>query len=451
MSKLLGSVLDKISEDNNEYRVELRVLGDKLDERTTTMIGDVVTASGYAVDFSNTVSGAKDELVNPIKRIVEQYVIKDLRSVETVNEQFIDKINDKLEDENVNTEEEKKLFNKNLNTLLNEKYLEIIKIKRTSFTDEHGVNADVEKTVDDFITSITNNVAIDTARLNEIVSHYKADVYNLVNDQLSKISNLYLNNFVNEISSALEVNDEVSFDNNTEPLNYDRPFIPDINPVPQIDVPLSTPSNDITDETKPPVIPDITMNISPDLDVPVKEELNKDQNPTTQTTEMDVNVPPINEVKEQSYEEKPKKTYDVEEILKIAKSPVVTPFDPVDNNDSFVNVEPINITEDNNLDSEFEAREIVEEMIKRLTQRLEKIDQRKNKYESNLNKLKEDEGFVNDLITSSEEKKKELDEFEKELDKKEDELTVKQNELDKKINNIMPFAQAVMQTSEKES
>ena len=33
MSKLLSSVLDKISENNNEYRTELRSLNNKIDEK----------------------------------------------------------------------------------------------------------------------------------------------------------------------------------------------------------------------------------------------------------------------------------------------------------------------------------------------------------------------------------------------------------------------------------
>ena len=37
-------------------------------------------------------------------------MIKDLRSVETVNEQFIDKINDKLESADISSSEEKEKF-----------------------------------------------------------------------------------------------------------------------------------------------------------------------------------------------------------------------------------------------------------------------------------------------------------------------------------------------------
>ena len=91
MSKILNSVLEKVSENNNEYRALLRDLNVKIDEKTTAFVGDVVTASGYTVDFSNAITSAKEKIVNPVSRIVESYVIKDLRSVETVNEQFVEK------------------------------------------------------------------------------------------------------------------------------------------------------------------------------------------------------------------------------------------------------------------------------------------------------------------------------------------------------------------------
>ena len=450
MSKLLSSVLDKISENNNEYRTELRSLNNKIDEKTTTLIGDVVTLSGYMVDFSNAINLAKDSLVNPIARIVEQYVIKDLRSVETVNEQFIEKINDKLENENVNTKEEKEKFNKNLSSLLNDKYLEIVKIKRVPFTDESGSNEEIENTVNGFISNLVSNVNVDNDRLNNIVNGYKAEIYALISSSLTKISTLYLNNFVNEVSSALEVTDGID-DEVNENLNQDtndfKPFIPEINPVPQNDIPFAN-TEDLDSKQEEnkgidiPVIPDIP----PIPSIPeIEPEVNKEE-----IKPMDVNLPTLEEVKEPQTEEKPKKTYDVEEILKIAKSPIVaTPEETPKKDDSYVSVEPIEVKDEkNNLDAEFDAREIVEEMINRFTKRLDQIDQRKAKYEEETNKLKEDEAFVNDLIKSSKQKKEELDAFEKELDEKEKELDEKQKELDKKINDIMPFANAVLKSEE---
>ena len=47
MSKLLSSVLDRISENNNEYRTILRNLNSSIDEKTTSLVADAVTMSSY--------------------------------------------------------------------------------------------------------------------------------------------------------------------------------------------------------------------------------------------------------------------------------------------------------------------------------------------------------------------------------------------------------------------
>ena len=87
---------------------------------------------------------------------------------------------------------------------------------------------------------------------------------------------------------------------------------------------------------------------------------------------------------------------------------------------------------------------MVDELIRRLSNRLAKINERSEKYESDKKQLEDDESFVNSLIDSSNKKQKELDEFELELNKKEEELELKQKELNKKINDVLPFANAVM-------
>ena len=74
MSKLLSNVLDKVSEDNNTYRNELRDLNKFIDEKSTALVGDIVTLSNYTIDFSNAISSAKENLVNPVSRIIESYV-----------------------------------------------------------------------------------------------------------------------------------------------------------------------------------------------------------------------------------------------------------------------------------------------------------------------------------------------------------------------------------------
>ena len=89
-------------------------------------------------------------------------------------------------------------------------------------------------------------------------------------------------------------------------------------------------------------------------------------------------------------------------------------------------------------------------MIRRFTKRLELIDERQEKYDQDNESVSHDEAFVNDLIDSAKKKKEELDSFEKELDEKERELNEKEIDLEKKINNVLPFAKAVME-NDKES
>ena len=173
MSKLLNSVLDRVSENNNEYRIELKNLYKSIEEKTTGIVGDIVTLSNYTLDFSNTITNAKEELVNPISRVIESYAIKDLRSVETVNEQFIDKINDKLDNADITTNEEKDKFIGSLNTLLNDKYLEIVRIKRVDFVAADGTNSSVEETVNVYISSLTSKANFDISRLTELFNTYK--------------------------------------------------------------------------------------------------------------------------------------------------------------------------------------------------------------------------------------------------------------------------------------
>ena len=180
MSKLLSSVLDKVSEDNNTYRSELRNLNKFIDEKTTALIGDVVTISNYTVDFSNAIMNVKDMVTNPISKLIESYAIKDLRSVETVNEQFVDKINDKIETSNINTKEEKENFIQNLDSLLNDKYLEIVKIKRVPFFNEDGSNEEIEKCINEFISYLKGISNFDDNKLAELMNSYKNDVYDLI-------------------------------------------------------------------------------------------------------------------------------------------------------------------------------------------------------------------------------------------------------------------------------
>ena len=445
MSKLLSNTLERVSENNNEYRSILRSLNSSIDEKTTSLVGDIVTLSNYTADFSNTLTESKDKLVNPISRIIESYVIKDLRSVEMVNEQFVEKINDKLENTSITNKDEKDSFTNNLHNLLNNKYLEIVKIKRVDFTDENDTNADIEQMISEFIKQLKENTTFDENSLNDLFSSYKHELYALIDDALKQISNLYLNNFVSEVSSALstaiDFDDSNAYTNDSQ--NDFKPFIPDVSSAPEIDIPVIPSIPEINEEPS-----DKVDNVSPiipliDDDKPLEEE-NKDVKP--------IDIEPIKPIEIKEEVEPQKRSYDVEEILKIAKSPIVAVPDKEEKNDSsYISVEPIVSEKDSDtIDSELSEREIVEEMINRLTKRLQAIDERRDKYKEEKSKLEEDQMFVNDLIESSKSKKEELDSFEQELNEKEIELSNKQKDLDKKINDVMPFANAILNT-EKES
>lgn len=452
MSKLLNSVLDRVSENNNEYRSILRALNSTIDEVTTSLVGDVVTLSSYTADFSNTLSESKEKLVNPISRIIESYVIKDLRSVETVNEQFVEKINDKLENADIKLKEEKDSFANSLNNLLNDKYLEIVKIKRIDFFNPAGVNENIEEAIDGFVSYLNGVATFNQESLNTLINDYKSKIYRQVKSALEKISNLYLNNFVSEVSSSL--NAAIDYDNDSvkEEVKDDfKPFIPDINPIPEAVVPEAPVIPEIPEV---PVMPEVKEQSDNIPEINTKDEEKKDDN-----FSLDIpTIPEVTDVKPvtpvEIKEEPSKRPYDVEEILKIAKSPIVSmpemkKEEPISTKDEYVPVSPITEEkETETMESEFNEKEIVEEMIRRLTNRLNDINERTSKYESEKEKLEEDESFVNDLIKSSNDKKEELDKFESELDAKEKELDERQKELDKKINDVMPFANAVLKTEE---
>ena len=116
-----------------------------------------------------------------------------------------------------------------------------------------------------------------------------------------------------------------------------------------------------------------------------------------------------------------------------------------------IHMDPI-VTDDEEI-NEMRKRteEIVKEMISRLNNRLSIIKERQKKYDNEKKKIEDDEKFVNDLIETSNVKKEELDKFEKELDDKEEELARKKKELDKKINDVLPFANAIMKSENEEA
>lgn len=426
MSKLLNSTLEKVSENNNDYRKDLRALNNQIDERTTALIGEVVTLSNYTLDFTNAINISKENLVNPILRVIESYAIKDLRSVEEINEKFIEKINDKIENTEINSDSAKEQFISTIDSLLNSKYLEIININRVTFIDENG-NSDIERILNDFVSYLLANGKYDELSLNSLMNTYRNDIYSMISKTLSGINKLYQDNFIGEVKSDLRValKDEDVLVNSEDEF---KPYIPDINPIPTINIP-EVPKFDeapISNNIVEPVFDSSRFSgfeneIKEEKPVVVEEEKPKEE-------------------KQYTYQ----KPYDVEEILKIAKSPIVS------NENTYVKPEVKEEKQEETVEIEYNERELVEEMIRRFTKRLELIDERQEKYDQDNESVSHDEAFVNDLIDSAKKKKEELDSFEKELDEKERELNEKEIDLEKKINNVLPFAKAVME-NDKES
>ena len=331
--------------------------------------------------------------------------------------------------------------------MLNEKYLEIVKIKRVPYIKEDETNSDIESSITEFINTVVGS-NIDNSKKEELINSYKNELYGIIKTSLNKISNLYLNNFVDGVSSSL--NQAIDYDDRKEEVKEKeeyKPFIPNIAPINQVS------DNNIEKEVKAPTINEIKkveeaiQNVQKPLIV-----INEDTLP--KLAEFVPPVLPSIKKKEEAKEKKEdnvsaKKSYDVEEILKIAKSPVVADVPEVKEEKKetklYDSVKPISIVNDIKDDVTFDEKQIVEEMIRRLSNRLKEIDSRETKCKEEEEAVSEDEAFVNDLIDSADKKKVELDEFEKSLDDKEAELKEKEKELKSKIDSIMPFANAVLE------
>ena len=72
MNKLNSSVLDRISENNNEYRAKLRSLNNQIEEKVTSLVGELVTLSNYVIDFSKTINASKEERLTRKENKLEQ-------------------------------------------------------------------------------------------------------------------------------------------------------------------------------------------------------------------------------------------------------------------------------------------------------------------------------------------------------------------------------------------
>ena len=365
----MNNILNTISENNNDYRKELTALNSLVDEITTTLVGDCVTLSGYTTDFSNSIMEAKEKVVNPVCRIVESYAIKDLRNVESVNEQFIEKINDKLENAEIKDDEDKKEFNRNLNELLNEKYLQIVNIKRVPFFDDNNKNSEIEECILSFKNYLLSSASFDNVKLDTVINSYKEDLYSKIKNSLDKISTLYLNNFINGVSGVVDV---TNFSNDTESMNIapnPEVKIEDIQASPKVEIPEVPvlPSEINLDEIMPATNEEVINDTNNDemISESVNPEVKEDNSLDNSNLDVEpLTVPEVEPVEVKDEEIKPfnsiepKKTYDVEEILKIAKSPVASNLDYelVNDNNMVTNQDE----KTSSLELDFDEKELVE-------------------------------------------------------------------------------------------
>ena len=308
-------------------------------------------------------------------------------------------------------------------------YNEIVRIKRTEFFDLDEGNVSVEECVNNFVSYLNSTYNFDQEKMEGVINSYKKDVYSNVRNMFNTINQLYLNVFTEEVINALKDEKEDSYDNNFE--EYNEP---------------SDLSNDIP--VMPTIPEDFTIPEIPDINSVFGARVEEEE-PEANIEAPKMEIPEVEPISVKPEEVSNKKKYDVDEILKIAKSPVVSiPEEPVkETNNNYISVTPLKrVEETESIEPEIDEREIVEEMIRRLNKRLNDLNARQEKYKADEKKVADDEKFVNELIENSNNKKEELDRLEQELNDKEKELSEKKSSLDKKISDIMPFANAVLKS-----
>lgn len=133
------------------------------------------------------------------------------------------------------------------------------------------------------------------SNLDTLIKDYKLKIYKQVKSTLEKINNLYLNNFVNGVSKAL--NSAIDYDNNPIKETSDdfKPFIPEINPVPEVVVP---------DAPVIPEIPEVSDFEETAQKDNVIDEIKENMNMTSSISKDDLNnnlsleIPTIPEVED---------------------------------------------------------------------------------------------------------------------------------------------------------
>ncbi len=406
MNDILQELQEKISESNNQYRDILLRTKNSIENRTTVLVGGLVTLSNYESDFNELTIKTKEMISDKIIKVVESYCVKDLRNVDDVNEQFIKKINDKLNKVELDTTEDKLKFVDSLKKLLFDKYLEIVNIKRIPFFQENDDNTEIENIVNLFTNYLEETNLYNGEKLSALFFEYKEDTYKAIKNDFEDLNKLYINNFITEIEVALTQEDTVKpvVEENYIAEEEKNDFL---GPLPKIEEPLPVVEEPL------PIIEEQKVEI---------EEIPK---------------PIIEEEPLEIKEEKPifKSNANIDDIFELTKpkSPSNTISIP---KSDILSKEEIQVDED----------ELVNAMIDRLTKRLDKVNEKEKAIEEEKVRIVEDEKFLEELVESTDKKALALEEKEKQLREKDIELKEKEKTLSEKLNSILPFANAVLKS-----
>ncbi len=400
MNEVLLGLQEKISENNNQYRDVLDRTNTSLENRTTVLVGGLVTLSNYEADFTQTTNKSNEQLLNPIIKIIEAYCVKDLRNIDNVNEQFLKKISDKLNKIDIDTDDKTIKFVDSLKKLLNGKYLEIVNIKRVPFFNENSDNIDIENIINSYTNILIESNMYNEEKLSELFLEYKNDIYKTIKNDLDSLNKLYISNFITEIEDTLTADINVKVN------------APEKNEI----------EENILDD-KPEIIiekePEVFIEEKIEKEKPIEELL---KNIKEEKTEVIVNkpAPKIDEIFELT---KPKT---IDNTISVPKSSIST-LDKVE---------------------EIKIDDLLNAMIERLTKRFNEIKNREELIKIETERLTEDEDFLKELLDSTDKKAIYLENQEKLLREKDIELKEKEKSLEEKLNKIMPFAKAVLKTGE---
>lgn len=456
MNNILIKSRERISENNNSYIQILNNLSVELEEKISMVLGTLVTHTNQSADLSMLGDGSKVKLLIPLNKIIESYTIKDLRVVEDVNEQFLKKISDKVDSTNIVDSDSKQKFTESLINLLEEKYLEIIKIKRLPFFSDNNKNIELESCLEEYKNYLLSLNIFDANAVETNLLNFNNDIIILINATFNEVNNLYLNNFINEIYVIIneEVNKSGIIDN--APINnMETHFENDLeNQTINENIQVETPVMQNTDMNQ---VNNMDMNQVSNMDI--NQVNNMDINTYENITPPIVNpvtMPPAERVLKDAEEqpvEMPSKvtSSNVDQIFELTKpqynvsSPDVkmTPVFKDDYVSKVIKAEP-------ETKIELNEKELVSEMIRRLSLKLEELEEKDIKCNIEETQLEEDEKYLEELIKNTQEKEKNYLNFKKELEDKQKDLIETEKQLKVKLDSLMPFANAVLK-SEKES